>query len=355
MEKDKRTDPVAIRVDGSLSQGMGHIVRMISVARGLSEKGIPCIFIMKPFKEGYSVVEQAGFPIYLINSDNEAYGPCPNLLKKIVMETGTKLVIHDIRATTYEYMAELKRLGVFAVNFDDTGRGGALADILVDAFVPEEKGEEDLQHYFGPKYLILRDRFAEHKKSGIQKNVKKICLMPGGTNAGSIMEKLITWIQELPDAYEIYVMAGASTDNEPALYSSRKNSVYMIRDWDSGPEILAQSDISITSGGISMCESCASGIPTMSVAQVEHEISNILFFSKYNAVHPLGAAHNLSKEVFLRSFLKLKKSYSLRKALSLSGMKLVDSQGKQRVIRIVQGFYNDIGSMQNVLMKTAVN
>ena len=61
MEFDLNKSPVAIRVDGSFKGGMGHIVRMLSIARELTKNQIPSVFIMKPFEEGYNIIQEAGY------------------------------------------------------------------------------------------------------------------------------------------------------------------------------------------------------------------------------------------------------------------------------------------------------
>ena len=165
--------------------------------------------------------------------------------------------------------------------------------------------------------------------------------MPGGTNAGSMMEKVLLWLSELPSQYEIYVMAGASEDeHEHAIYSDHKSSIFIVKDWEVTPEILEKCDISITSGGVSMCESCASGTPTMAIAQVEHELLNIEALAKKRAVFSFGSVFELEKESFLGSFVRVEMSQVFRKILANNGRRAIDGRGKERVIKIIKKFWN---------------
>ncbi|MBN1522519.1 MAG: hypothetical protein JW928_08300 [Candidatus Aureabacteria bacterium] len=351
-----RKEPIAIRVDGSRSKGMGHIIRMLSVARELVSSGIRCFFITKPFEEGYCLIEKQGFPIYLIDKELESHENSFAVMKRILDSESCRLIIHDIQKTTYTYMNKLKRLGLFTINFDDTGSGAPLADILIDPFVSEDKTTPEIRRFFGPRYLILRDQFTMRSSRKVSSDVRKVCVMPGGTDAGRMMEKVVSWICELPDHYDIYVMAGMSMESSSsALYSDHNNSIFMIRDWDSTPDILRQCDLSITSGGVSMCESCALGVPTLAVAQVEHEISNIEQFSSKQAVLSLGKAQDLRRDVFRDVFVRLEKAARFRQVLSECGRKTVDGLGKKRVVRIIKNFYREIRSSQDMLLKVAVN
>jgi spore coat polysaccharide biosynthesis predicted glycosyltransferase SpsG len=356
MSAQTKKEPVVIRVDGSMSKGMGHIVRMLAIARGLSAGGIPVYFVMKPFEEGYAVIQEAGFPIYLIDREYENHINGTEQLKKILVSTGSRLIIHDVRATTYEYMSKLKRFGFFTVNFDDTGDGASLADVLIDPFVPEARTSRILRRFFGPKFLILRDDFAKNRQKAVRPEVKKICIMPGGTNAGRTMENLISWLKEIPGGHEITVMAGVSADSaEESLYSHHNSSVFVVRDWEQAPGIISRSDLCITSGGVSMCEACAAGVPTMSIAQVDHEIANVLMLAKDHAVVPLGRAQDLTKEYFLSAFSLVTGSPKFRQMLSDNGRKAIDGMGRRRVMRIIQSFYREIGVSQDLALKLVVN
>ena len=181
--------------------------------------------------------------------------------------------------------------------------------------------------------------------------------MPGGTDVGHMKDKVITWLSESQKSYELFVMAGARTDaNEAALYSNTQNSVSVIRDWDAAADILSGCDLSIVSGGVSMCESCALGVPTLAIAQVEHELDNILTLEKNQAVVSAGSIHSLSKESFLEIFHGVENSPDFRQMLSDNGKKVVDGLGKKRVTRIIRDFYKDVqSSHKSMLLKVAVN
>jgi spore coat polysaccharide biosynthesis predicted glycosyltransferase SpsG len=335
---------------------MGHIVRMLAIARGFSSAGIPVNFIMKPFEKGYGIIQESGFPIYLVDREYENHINGTEQLKRILGSIGARLIIHDVRDTTYDYMSKLKRYGFFTVNFDDTGDGAPLSDILIDPFAPERRTNRDLRRFFGMKFLILRDAFAKSQPKTVSPEIKKICIMPGGTNAGKVMESLIGWIKEVPGEHEITVMAGASDDAaEEALYSHHNSSVFVVRDWDKVPDIISQSDLCITSGGVSMCEACAAGVPAMAIAQVDHETANILTLAKHHAVVPLGRAQDLTKEYFLSAFSLVAGSLKFRQNLSDSGRKAIDGMGKMRVMQIIHSFYCEIGASQDLALKLAVN
>ncbi|MCK5706923.1 MAG: hypothetical protein KAI43_04665 [Candidatus Aureabacteria bacterium] len=347
--------PIAIRVDGSFKRGMGHIVRMLSIARELSDNQIPSIFIMKPFKEGYNIIQKAGFPIYLINEDYDESIDGIDLIKRILSDAGSKIIINDVQGTSHNYMISLKRYGYFTINIDDIGKGARLADVLIDAFIPQDKTCEKLYRFFGMDYLILRDEFFKNRPSTLRPDVKKICVMPGGTNAGKMMEKVIGWLSSLNKQYELYVMTGAGVDNDSAIYSDHNNSVIMVSDWNGVPDILADCDLSIASGGISMCESCTVGIPTIAIAQVKHELNNINLLSSKQAVFSMGYIKDLKKEVFLEAFKRIEKSYEYRSILAEKGKKAVDGKGKERIINIIKRFYQDICTSKDMLLKIAVN
>ncbi len=331
---------IAIRTDGSKEKGMGHIVRMIAIAKEIENWGAECFFITKPYEEGMELIKSNGLSMFLIDRDIEKRKKSADFIKKLLFLNNCSFLIHDIKDTDFYYMKELKNANILTVNFDDNGSGAKLADMVFDPFVRKENTSLEKRRYYGPEYLILRDDFAADFDYEIRERVKNVFVIAGGTNAGNMLGKIVKWISEMPGSYNVIVLSGINSNiGFSTLYSDHKHSFNIISDWEAAPKLLKKSDIAITSGGISMCEACSLGIPVIAIAQVKHELHNISIFSEENAVVGLGLIDNLDEGIFKSLFARLDKSPSLRKTLSLMAKRMVDGRGKERVVRKIMEFY----------------
>jgi len=332
---------IAIRVDGNKVLGMGNIYRSLTLAHELQAKKQDISFIIKTDREALAIVQKHNFPVFLlnkhlINDDLSAQ------INHIIKTNNFKMIINDVKDTDITYMETLKKTDITVVNFDDLGKGRNLADYLFDGFLNKEQ-QSNKKEYFGPEFMILRDEFKTNPKQ-FRKNrsqVKAIAVIMGATNAGNILEKIFSALSYLPETIECHFIFSKALHNKETyqIDYARKNFTFHYNPPNIS-EIFKMCDLAITAGGISMCETCTLGTPTVVIPQVPHEEKNALMFKRAGAVSSFTFNPHISEDEIFSHINQLIYNKKRRFSLSQKSRKYIDGQGLQRITSILEPHFN---------------
>lgn len=322
---------IVFRVDGSLEIGMGHIYRAITLAYRIGFHH-EVIFLMDNNKKiGIEKVKYFNYPVVTFNGEQEA-------LEKL-KQINPHIVINDILDTEIDYIIKLKNLGYFVVNFEDLGGGTEDADIVINSLY--ERSYPPEKHYFGQKYVCLRDEFYLFPSKKIKKHVKNLLITFGGTDPGNLTLKALKAIRSMVlKNINVTVVMGLGYNHKKELYEyidilvkegfkiSVKENVNMM-----AHEIYC-ADIVITSNGRTIYEITSIGTPFISISQNERE-SRHLFVHYLKGVIYLGMAYNVSEEDIAIAIKKLIDNYDLRKKINENLLKADLKGGLDRTIRLI--------------------
>ncbi len=95
-------------------------------------------------------------------------------------------------------------------------------------------------------------------------------------------------------------------------------------------DVLYESDLLITAGGITSFQSACVGTPMMIICQVENQLKNATELQNKGAAIALGIGIELKKDLFLDEFQKLKNSET-RSCMSRACKKVCTGSGAHRV------------------------
>ncbi|EKD27909.1 MAG: glycosyltransferase 28-like protein [uncultured bacterium] len=327
---------IAIRVDGSKELGMGNIFRSLTLADELKSNGQDVSFIVKSYVDAYETIQKKDFPVFLVNA-NSINGSLTAQVCSIIDSYGFQMVINDIKNTDTCYMKELKSRNLIVVNFDDLGTGRNLADFLFDAFLISNSQNNKPGHNFGPKFMILRNEFnSKNNKRIIPRNVNVITVIMGAANTGDLLDKVLKAISLLPDRIQFNIILSKAVTNAEIyqLNYSKPNFTFHYHPHNIS-ELFSKSDLVITAGGISMCEACSQGTPTLVIPQMPHEETNAKHFETLGAVETFSYNPEISLDNIHDKVLELINNHSKRVSLSSNGMKLIDGNGLNRILEVL--------------------
>ena len=95
-----------------------------------------------------------------------------------VIDSKNNIYILDILDTSINLITALKRHNK-VITFEDLGPGSEHANLVINALYKQKKITKN--HYYGHKYVELRDEF-QHTKYIINQNIKNILITFGGTD-----------------------------------------------------------------------------------------------------------------------------------------------------------------------------
>jgi CMP-N-acetylneuraminic acid synthetase/spore coat polysaccharide biosynthesis predicted glycosyltransferase SpsG len=322
---------IVFRVDGDNEIGLGHIYRMITLAsRMVFNHNI--IFLMDYTKRlGIEKVKEYNYPIITFEGENALF----RNLEKI----NPDIVINDILDTSKEYILKLKNGGYFVVNFEDLGDGSEFADLVINALYENSYPPEN--HYYGYKYVCLRDDFFIFSKKEIQKEVKEILITFGGADPNNLTMRTLKSVEKL-NLKDIFIKVvlglGYSSREELNNYVNALKKEGFTVDVKENVKMMAKEmynvDIVITSNGRTIYEVASIGTPCISISQNEREVRH-LFVHNSRGVMDLGIAYNVSEDNIASAIRELIENYELRKEMNKKFLKFDLKGGINRVFRLI--------------------
>lgn len=343
---DKRNEgsdmKIAIRVDGNKSLGMGNVYRSLSIAEMLQKRGQQVCFIMKSYPGSYEPILEKGFSVFLL-SPMVCNGTLNAQLSEIIECNSINVFINDIKNTDSDYVNHLKNLGLTVVNFDDLGQGRSNADILIDAFYPSKNNGTINHHNFGPSFIILREEFrkARNHPRVIKKEISDIAIMMGAANTGNFLDRVLKTLGRIPESVKCHVILSKAVQNAGLFQIEypNKNFFYYYQP-ENIADILLNADLAITGGGISMCECCTLGTPSIIIPQVPHEEKNALMFQAAGAVSAFEYDPDLSEDRLFARLHSIMTDSQQRIVISHNAKKYVDGKGMDRIMQILSPYLN---------------
>ena len=299
---------VVFRVDASLDMGTGHVMRCLTLANALREKGYECHFICREHEgnlvdfvlgQGFHAHPLACSPTTASNgweyegeelahaawlgaSQREDAGACQKVLEKIKPQW----LVVDHYALDCQWEQALKPYYERLMVIDDLADRSHQCELLLDQTFGRQV--EDYAPWVpagckmlcGAHYALLRPEFAEWRSYSLERRqipqLKHILVTMGGVDkdnvTGSILDALDR--MNLPAGCRITVVMGATAPwldtvcQQAKTISHPTNVLVGVNDM---ARLMADSDLAIGAAGATSWERCCLGLPTIMVVLAENQ------------------------------------------------------------------------------------
>jgi len=321
-----------IRVDEGYKVGSGHFFRCIAIAKELVRNKKKVIFLIKKNKKIESYLIDLKIPCKILRGENER----ENIIKIKKLSGKIKNLIIDLPKHNELYSRSFVNFCKTAI-IDDLGNKKIFSELLINGQIVKKYHKYvrcgTTKFFLGPKYIILRNEFAsnKHKVKIRQESIKKILLTFGGEDHQNITNKIYPFF--LDKNYELTILIGSAYSNKNKLLNSLKHhsKIKIKKSVKNIDNLFSKQDLVIASAGITIYELACLGIPTIIISTANHGIALAQEFSKLGFGINYGMWDNdfkrLGEEILRLNDDKKKKN------MFLSGRKLVDGKGCQRVVK----------------------
>nr|MDF9460370.1 glycosyltransferase [Bacillus pumilus] len=324
---------IMIVVYGGFLRGMGHVARMRRLAKELFQEGNDLYF----YTNEQICVEMLSHPAWHVHLVQE-----PNVflqMEQDIKELNPDLLLIDVLDCDLQFLRSIKassgsaRLVLFE---EERAEACQLADAVVNGIyggLDEKRLQVNGTDYFyGTPYLLLDHEISRLKDTyEVRKECKKVVISLGGSDPGGLLSKAVSALFEAGHLH-ILAVTGKASRIEEQIEGAH---IQFIRHTDQLPARLAEADLAIVAGGMTLYEAVCIGVPSIVLSQVDHQAVTATRFAQKGACHHLGLGDFVDEKDIWRAARRLSASYFLRRSIHLNGRSLIDGKGTERVKNIL--------------------
>ena len=332
---------VAIRADGSQEVGMGHVMRTLAVAEALRRAGARVIYLCA--NEGaLDPICSRDFEVRVLNTDSEDLLEEIPVIRPMLEEEGVGFVFVDSFFASDAYFYEVSRfcpVGSFTLDKTFTRYLALVVSYLFSddmEWLKRTFGNCGTRLLAGVRYIPLRDEFLHVTKRRISRDIDRLLIMAGGSDALGMCLRIVDELASDPfwDNIELHVVAGplCSTVLQLRTRAQRSDHIILHESVHDMAALMSSCDLAITARGNTVFELASCGVPmvTFSTSAEQAEYGFIRDYLTYagDARHD---AHGVARECCVQAkklALDSNVRASMRAAASCEG---IDGLGSQRI------------------------
>jgi len=352
----------AFRTDASLTIGTGHVMRCLTLADALRERGAVCRFICRDHPGNLiDAIRKRGYGVHILPPCEHPQVPQAESLPRHAAWLGCDwqtdaqrtafamadrrhdwlVVDHYALDARWESALRDKANRIFAI--DDLGDRPHDADLLLDQNLGRDNADyaglvpAHCTVLTGPRYALLRPEFATLREYSLQRRrspkLKCLLITMGGVDQLNASSKVLEALKTcpLPSDCQITVVMGAS-----APWLEQVRSLAATMPWTTTvrvnisdmAQVMADSDLAIGAAGATSWERCCLGVPTVVLVLADNQRSIA------QALSDAGAALLTEAETFKNQALITPELFKMRAlgAMSEAAAAITDGLGVTRVI-----------------------
>lgn len=352
----------AFRADASLRIGSGHVMRCLTLADRLRERGHECVFVSRDLDGNLiAAVRERGHAAEVLTGRGEPYAAGESapfhaswlecawredaLATRAVLErVGARRLIVDHYALDARWEETVATPGLRRMGLDDLADRPRSVELLLD----QNLGRSEA-HYAGlvpatcrilagPQHALVGPRFSQLRATSLQRRqhplVRRIMLSMGGVDSHDATSAALACLNaaHLPQGASVLVVMGR---HAPRLAHVRAAAERMrvpvevavdVRDM---AERMSDCDLAIGGAGGTAWERCALGLPTIAVVLAENQRSGALALAAAGAALTIENLAELPQA--LPAQLERVMDPKLLAQLSRNAAAVTDGRGAERV------------------------
>jgi spore coat polysaccharide biosynthesis predicted glycosyltransferase SpsG len=340
---DKAT--VAIRVDGHRQTGMGHVSRMVVLAKYLRDiAGVEIFFISKDNPSTLGLIRSNGFCVYAIDFEISSRSEQIKLTE-ILQSRRPNVVIVDVLdcSNNNKYLSFVKTISqVPVITFTDVHHKMHInSAVVINSSIlhMDTASFYSDNYYLGLDYCLLGPDYIDTPTgSRLSNHPKVIMVCMGGVDHNNLTLKVLKALDQSTHDFEFSVIMSSlftDLDHMETIKQSMRHNTVIHYDVDGIYEMLNEANLAITAGGNAHAERIAAGVPGIVISQETHQDASAREYDRLGATLNLGLYSALNEDDLLSVFDKLYVNSKLQDNIVNNGCKLLDGYGLQRVSNII--------------------
>ncbi|MCK9488781.1 MAG: UDP-2,4-diacetamido-2,4,6-trideoxy-beta-L-altropyranose hydrolase [Xanthomonadales bacterium] len=356
---------VVIRVDASLDIGTGHVMRCLTLANALRERGAECEFICREHAGHLAEkIESSGHSVHLLAPRDHLACESVRCADELAHASWLGCAWHQDAADTIaalgpascdwlivdhyaldaRWEGQLRPHARKMLAIDDLADRPHQVDLLLDQNLGRVAA--DYQPYIssttrclvGPEYALLRPEFARLREYSLarrqQAPIQRIVVSLGGVDRDNITRRVLEALasMELPHEMKITVVMGGQSPWRETVQSQARHlpfSCQVLVDVEDMAQLMADTDLAIGAAGSSTWERCVLGLPSAIIVLAENQRAIAA------ALDRMGAALHVKHIEQVPVVIQQLRDKSFRQSVSRTASKITDGLGVTRLITAI--------------------
>lgn len=361
---------VVFRADASLMIGAGHVMRCLTLADALAERGYKCHFICRDLPgnlleqirrrgHGFAALPRGTWP----ESENTTvhghwlqadWREDADQTRVELQRLAPQWLIVDHYALDAEWETSVRQRGLRIGVIDDLADRQHVGDWLLDQNLGRlakdyvGKVPVSCQCLIGPEYALLRPDFAQWRPYSLRRRAQtpvreRILVSLGGVDQNNVTGKILAALAKTKGLEDtaVTVVLGEQSPWASGVKKQVEDlslSIELKVGVDNMAELLAKSDLCIGASGSSAWERCCLGVPSWLVVLAENQ------WGAAKALEASGAAIILrpteegkfSSAISEQPFAKGSRKEAFR-VMTEASQAVTDGKGVDRVMAVMEG------------------
>ena len=349
---NKHPVPLLIRADASHAIGIGHIMRCLAIIQSQIALGGRVAVAGIIDSNVASRIEETGAQLHQWSAETSPEEDLANIINLTRTTTPHSTVLIDGYSFSEDFLTALSVARVSTAVLDDYMH---LSRYDVDILINPNPGAETL-HYntpprtqllLGSDYTPLRREFlfAAPKRQEVDCNpARRILITAGGSDPEGLTLKIARIIRLLNDSLHLRFVLGPAyrdTDRLKRLLTQVPCTVELLFNVQDMPSQMAWAQLAITAGGSTCHELACMGVPFIVCPVVENQQRLSAEYAHHGAAILLHPELNTFDQQFFEALTELISNPEQRRVMSLSGRRIVDGKGADRIVKSIHSKYHE--------------
>lgn len=339
---------VAVRADAGLTLGSGHVMRCLTLATALRQRGAQVHFLCRggPGHLG-GRIEAEGFGLTLLD---KTLSPAQDALHSRAALTeawrgaGCDLLLVDHYGLEATWEQALRPACRRLAAIDDLADRPHDVDLLLDQNLGRKVSDYDDRlpaaavRLIGPQYALLRPEFAAARAASLARRGgqgwRHLLISLGGADPHQGTQRCLQALAAcpLPADAQVTVVLGALAWSRPAIQALLPTLPFQARlltDVTDMAAVLAETDLAIGAAGGSAWERCCLGLPSLLLVLADNQRPGTQALEAVGAALSLGGVDALADR--LPAALQQLAPPGRLSTMSAAAAAITDGQGAARV------------------------
>ena len=346
------TPPGAPRIvflaDAGADVGGGHVMRCLTLARALGERGAECAFVES--RAAAPILRRFGWPgqTMLAMTDAEDLAGLVAYARDFAERLAADVIVIDHYGAGAAEDVALSAMDRLVVAIDDLANRPRQASLLVDpGYGRRPEAYRDLAPIdalilTGPAYALVRPEFAAARSRALSRRaqhgpVRRALVSLGLTDVGGFTGRVVGALADALGDIRLEVVVGGDAPSLPALSDAAARD-RRLRLWVNTAEmasLMADADIAIGAGGSSVWERATVGLPAATVILAENQRPMIEQMAAAGLTLALDARAPDFDDRLRTAWSALVSDPGLRWRLTQRSAELCDGHGAARVAEAI--------------------